>query len=268
MKKTLILLLCIVNAAISLAQADSIPACPKTDTEIKTLSVLWQQDAAEYRALCYQAFNIALLRVNQLPKTEFKKYKLAIITDLDETILDNSYSTAQTIKDGGEFSGKTFNAWVKLAAATAVPGAVDFLQAAHKKGISIFYISNRDTSQLDSTLLNLQKLKLPDANFAHMLFRSKPSSSKEERRNEVEKKYKIVLLMGDNLGDFMKTFETTDISKRFFETDIVKEEWGKKFIVLPNSTYGDWEKALYSRDGLTTQQKAQERLQLLKGIKK
>jgi predicted secreted acid phosphatase len=36
----------------------------------KLLPVLWQQYAAEYRALCYQAFNIAGLRLNEALKTE------------------------------------------------------------------------------------------------------------------------------------------------------------------------------------------------------
>jgi len=238
--------------------------CPKTDTEIKTLPVLWQQDASEYRALCYQAFNIAMVRINQIPKADFQKYKLAIITDLDETILDNSPSTARAIKRGTEFNTDSINNWVKLSAATEVPGAVEFLQAAKKKGISIFYISNRDTSQIQATLVNLKKLKLPDTDASHMLFFSN-TSSKEERRIKVEKKYKVVLLLGDNLNDFAKAFEDKTIATRFNETDKAKALWGKKFIVLPNSDYGEWERILYSRGGLSVQQKATERLQLLKG---
>jgi predicted secreted acid phosphatase len=60
------------------------------EVNLKTYPVLWQQTAAEYRALCYQAFNIAALRLNEISKKKLRKQKLAIITDLDETILDNS----------------------------------------------------------------------------------------------------------------------------------------------------------------------------------
>ena len=70
-----------------------------TEVLVKEYPVLWQQDAAEYRALCYQAFNIAALRINEIPRTTLKKNKLAIVTDLDETILDNSFSEAQQIKE-------------------------------------------------------------------------------------------------------------------------------------------------------------------------
>jgi len=63
----------------------------KTESELKIYPVLWQQRAAEYRALCYQAFNIATLRLNAAVKNKGANKKTALITDLDETILDNSY---------------------------------------------------------------------------------------------------------------------------------------------------------------------------------
>lgn len=231
----------------------------------KSLPVLWQQNAAEYRALCYQAFNIASLRLNAILREKKKGRPLAIITDLDETILDNSYSEAQLIMEGKSYSSKNWKDWTDHSAATAVPGAAAFLQAAHKKGVHIFYISNRDTSELTSTMNNLQKLGLPDTDSKHMLF-LRNSSSKEERRKSVMTKYNVVMLLGDNLNDFMNVFEKKDIASRFAETDKVKEEWGKKFIVLPNATYGEWENALYNYGrNFTRQQKDSVLLQLLKG---
>ena len=207
----------------------------------KLLPVLWQQHAAEYRALCYQAFNIAALRLQEALRS--KKRKPAIITDLDETILDNSYNEAQLVKDGKGYSAASWKQWTDLSAATAVPGAVDFLRLAKKKGVSIFYISNRNTAEVESTLLNLKKLQLPDADTAHMLFLS-TSSSKESRRLAVMNKYNVIMLLGDNLNDFTQAFEKGSVSNRFRETDKAREWWGKKFIVLPNTTYGEWENAL------------------------
>src|SRR5579875_890289 len=61
--------------------------------------VLWQQTAAEYRALCYQAYNIATLRLQQLSRKTKRKKNLAIITDIDETVLDNSYFEVELIKN-------------------------------------------------------------------------------------------------------------------------------------------------------------------------
>jgi 5'-nucleotidase (lipoprotein e(P4) family) len=242
------------------AQEATLPA-----TSIKEYPVLFQQTAAEYRALCYQAFNLAQLRIDAIPRRKLRRQKLAIITDLDETILDNSYQEAQQIKEGKEYSPQSWKNWTNQSAATAVPGAVAFLQAAKQKGIHIFYISNRDTTEINSTLLNLQKLQLPDADTAHMLFLLN-TSSKEVRRQKVMQDYEVVMLMGDNLTDFTTAFEKKPIDERKQETDKVKEEWGKKFIVLPNAIYGEWENALYDYDRkLTPVQKEEKRLQKLKG---
>lgn len=51
--------------------------------------------------------------------------------------------------------------------------------------------------------------------------------------------------MGDNLNDFTKPFEKGTIAERFTETDKEQAEWGRKFIVLPNAVYGEWESAVY-----------------------
>ncbi len=260
MRRIFILLLFVFVGNTINAQVDT------TRISEKELPVLFQQTAAEYRALCYQAFNIAQLRIDQIPRRKLRKEKLAIITDLDETILDNSYSEAQLIKEGKEFSPQAWKNWTNQSAATAVPGAVEFLQNAKKKGISIYYISNRDSTEISSTLINLQKLQLPDADTAHMLFLTK-TSSKEERRLIVGASHTIIMLIGDNLNDFTKAFEKGTIAQRFAETDKEQVEWGRKFIVLPNATYGEWENAVYEyQRGLTPGQKAGKRIEKMKGF--
>lgn len=239
MKTCLVVIIAVLLPYVVLAQDST------RITSFKTYPVIWQQSAAEYRALCYQAFNTAAVRLSEIPKRKFRKHQLAIITDLDETILDNSYAEADLIKAGKQYSSQSWKDWVNLSAATSVPGAVAFLQLAKAKGAHIFYISNRDVSQVNPTLYNLQQLQLPDTDTAHMLFLT-DSASKETRRNRVAQKYKVIMLLGDNLNDFTKAFENGSVASRFTETDKVKEEWGRKFIVLPNATYGEWENALYN----------------------
>ena len=248
----------------------------RMEARMREFSVLYQQRAAEYRALCYQAFNLASLRVDQYLRTHHHAGARAggqrgagagraagagpaIITDLDETILDNSYQEAKLILDGAAYSKERWKEWSDKSAATSVPGAADFLREAHKKGVTIFYISNRAVSELGTTLLNLKKLGLPDADSAHALF-ADGTPSKESRRIAVMKKHPVVLLMGDNLNDFMQVFEEKSIADRFQETDKERTEWGKKFIVLPNAIYGEWENALYDYDKhLTPEQKEAKR---------
>ena len=236
-----------------------------TSAEIlKLYPVLWQQNAAEYRALCYQAFYTATAQLNLISKKKLRKGKLVIVTDLDETILDNSYLEASLIKNNQSYSDAAWKHWTDQSEATAVPGAVEFLQYAKQKGIDIFYISNRDTSEIPSTFINLKKLQLPDADTAHMLFLSN-TSSKETRRQIVSSKYEIVMLLGDNLNDFMNVFEKKNIADRLSETDNEKQEWGKRFIVLPNCTYGEFEGAWCNYNfRLSSQQKIQILMAMLK----
>jgi len=260
MKKILTGLLAIIIMQSLIAQNNK--CADSCEIKLKEYPILYQQQAAEYRALCYQAFNLAALRLNEIVKTGAKK--LAIITDLDETILDNSYQQAELIKKNENYTDKSWKEWTDKSAATAVPGAVEFLQKAKQKGVTVFYISNRDTGEVKSTMINLQKLKLPNADTAHMIFLFN-TSSKEARRQLVMKKYKVVMLLGDNLNDFTQAFEKKNITDRFAETDKVKNEWGKKFIVLPNPAYGEWENAIYNYErNLTPEEKETKRREKLK----
>ncbi|MBU0695447.1 MAG: 5'-nucleotidase, lipoprotein e(P4) family [Bacteroidetes bacterium] len=262
MNRLYILILLILSGNIVFAQNTSTP--PTVD-EIKILPVLFQQRSAEYRALCYQAFNLAELRINCIKKRDIRKGHLAIITDLDETILDNSYSEANLIREGKSYSSASWKKWTDLSAATAVPGAVAFLKFVHQKGIEIYYISNRKTDELASTLKNLQKLGLPNADEAHTLLYAQ-DSPKEVRRQLVMKDHEVVMLLGDNLNDFADVFEKKSIDERFQSTDNFRKVWGSKFIVLPNPVYGEWENALYNYDfKLSPEEKKATRLKLLKG---
>ena len=234
-----------ITAVLLISQLAQAQDTTKFSAEtLKLYPILWQQTAAEYRALCYQAFNLAKARIDDVIKREPGKNNLAIITDLDETVLNSSNITAQMIKTGKDINSQEWLQWIKTVDPPVVPGAVEFLQYAASKKINVFYISNREVSGLQFTLSILQKLQLPDADTSHMLFLSN-DFSKEPRRRVVMKNYDVVLLLGDNLNDFMQVFEEKRIGERLNETDRVKEEWGKKFIVLPNATYGEWESALY-----------------------
>lgn len=235
-------------------------------TSNKLLSVVWQQQSAEYRALCYQAFNIAKWR---LEKTKIKKrHKYAIITDIDETVLDNSYYEADNIRQNKEFAKDSWKAWTDKSKATPVPGALEFLRYAKSRGVTIFYLSNRDTTEVNSTVTNLVKYQFPDADRAHMIFQS-GTSSKEERRLSIMKNYRVIMLLGDNLNDFTQFFEKRPNPERLIEADKVKAEWGQRFIVLPNSTYGEWENAAldYQRN-LTPEQKNQKLVEKIAGSDK
>ena len=209
-------------------------------------AVLFQQTAAEYRALCYQAFNIAKLRLEMDSRKMGLSRQQAIVLDIDETVLDNSPHGAMCILNNTLYPAY-WKEWMDAANAKAIPGALEFLKSAEKNGITAFYISNRREKYLGQTLQNLKNLGFPFADMDHIYLRT-DTSGKKARRDIVSKTYDISLLIGDNLNDFSEIFEHKPIAERFEMTDKMKEEFGKRFIVLPNAVYGEWEGAIYDYD--------------------
>ena len=237
------------------------------DNEYQVSAVLYMQKAAEYRALTYQAFNIAKMQLDadfdkknlkKLPKIE-RKMPRAVVVDIDETVLDNSPAQAFNIKNRLPFDLKNWYAWGEQRKAKAIPGAVDFLNYASKKGAKVFYVSNRDEVQKQATIDNLKAVGFPDATVETVRLRQK-DSTKEPRRMAIAEKYRIVLLIGDNLDDLSNIYEKKSVDARFAEVDKTREMFGHKFIVLPNAMYGTWESAIYDYGRLNEIEKAQKRL--------
>ena len=210
----------------------------------KLWASIWQQRSAEYKALCFQAYNIARQRVDEgLKKVSDKP--LAIITDIDETLLDNSPYDVKRALQNQDYNDKTWKEWTDKAIADTVPGAPAFFKYAASKGITIFYITNRNENERAATLFNLQRYGLPNTNDEHLLLKN-GNSSKESRRQDVLKTHNVLLLCGDNLPDFDMLYDNHPTEdSRITATQRLQKEFGNKFIVLPNPSYGDFEGALF-----------------------
>lgn len=217
-----------------------------SNREYSEQAVLWQQNAGEYRALCYQAYNTAKFRLDlALSNPELKGKKLAVVTDMDETVIDNSPYNAKLVLTDEEYTKEEWINWGNKRKALAVPGATNFLNYAKEKGVEIFYISNRFDEQFDATLDNMKLLNFPYPDKEHV-FLMKETSNKQPRFDEVAKTHEIVLFMGDNLTDFTSKFRLNTTAERNALTDLLQADFGVKFIVLPNPMYGDWEtKGIY-----------------------
>jgi len=200
-------------------------------------AAIYNYYSAEYKALAFQAFNAAsdYLELLKIKNPHIKD--MAVVVDIDETILDNSPYQTRLFELNTSYDS-LWNDWCNLAAARPVPGAVEFLNFADSLGYEIFYITNRKLKNVYSgTLKNLQDVGFPMADTLHLLLRES-GNSKESRRMKVEENYQIVMLVGDNMGDFYE--DTEDYQLRDSAVSANSPQFGRKMIVLPNAMYGNW----------------------------
>jgi 5'-nucleotidase (lipoprotein e(P4) family) len=237
-----------------------------TDTEYQVAALLYMQKAGEYRALAYQAFNIARWQldadldkknVKKLPKADRNRPR-AIMVDIDETLLDNSPAQAYSVVHQIGFNLKDWYAWGEMRKAKPIPGAVDFINYATDHSVKVFFATNRDDVQKQATIDNLKSVGFKDVTPENVMLRTE-TSSKEPRRQLILQKYRIVLSVGDNLDDHSVVFEHKPIADRFAEVDKAKDLFGKKYILLPNPVYGTWENALYDYKNLSDAEKIERR---------
>ena len=209
-------------------------------------TVLWHQTAAEYTALCYQTYNFAKIQlVSKLQKHAFPYEKApAIIMDLDETVVDNSFYNAQRIIEDDSYSKETWKNWSDLSQAGEVPGAIEFIKFARENGVTVIFISNRRVNELDNTMKNLVNLGLSNLDTNHFFLRV-DEGSKAGRRSKVAENFEVLMLFGDNLADFTEIFDKKSVSERNELTENMQSKFGDSFIVLPNTLYGEWDGALF-----------------------
>lgn len=231
-------------------------------------STLWFQKSQEYKANTISAYKLAKINLDLALKNSswtaapmvqgenYENKKPAIILDLDETVIDNSPFSAKLIKDNKYYDDAAWNdwqTWIKAAKATAVPGALEFITYAKSKNVRVFFVSNRVASQEKDTRINLVNLgiKLEKDIDTVLLKKEKKNwgSKKSTRRAQIAKDHRILLLIGDNLGDFSDSYKGS-LKQRdeVAFSKVNKSLWGEKWIILPNPLYGSWETASYGHD--------------------
>ena len=236
-------------------------------------AVIWVQTALEYQASALQAYRLAQLQLDVAlsdprwtaaieQKGDASKLPPAIVVDVDETVLDNSYYQARMIRDNTAYATATWDPWVEEARATAIPGAREFTRYAAQKGVTVFYVTNRTANLEDATRRNLaaEQFPLSDATDT-VLTRGEraewSASSKGPRRAHIVREFRILLLVGDDLGDFVLDPSGTP-QERDAKAAPYADWWGRRWIMLPNPTYGSWERAIIGNapDHLAARRKA------------
>ena len=214
--------------------------------ETETMGLLWMRTSAEYRALAYQGYNVAMNLVKMaVTDPSHQRKPLAIVLDADETVVDNTKLMGESIANGnGRFDAPWWRQAVHQGKSQAMPGAAEFLNEVHKQGVEIFYVSNRYAPvNYDATVQNFKELGFPSVDKDHVLLFEK-DSDKQPRFDAITKKYNVILYMGDNAGDFPIGTKGKTLAERNAIIDEHKEDFGTTFVVFPNPAYGSWVSAL------------------------
>jgi acid phosphatase len=223
---------------------------------------LWMQTAIEYRANCLTVYALAKLRLDEaLADKNWTAYNQtgsyqnlppAVIVDLDETAIDNSAYEAGLVVNNTRFDPKTWDDWTRAEQAKAVPGAVEFANYAAAKGVKVFYVSNRNADQKEATRHNLGALGFPMGGNVDTLLmqKDKPewsTGAKGSRFAYIAKDYRVLLMFGDQIGDFSDKYNTS-LAERDKLFEALKGHFGHDWMVLANPAYGSFESAAYGHD--------------------
>ena len=253
----------VFTAAFTLALALALAGCGKplvkTEPHEMLNSILWTQTSAEYIANTRQAYQIAALNLDQaladpqwtaaLEQTgDYTGLPPAIIVDLDQTVLDNTAYNAEMINEDEGYSEDSHTNWCRNTTAPAIPGVREFLDYAVERGVTVIYNSARHEVMRDCTTRNLQALGLPLPNQDLLLLADGTSgSAKVKHRARMCRQYHILLLIGDNLNDFVDGSMTDPAARRALARQHAGR-WGREWIILPNPMFGNWESSLYKFD--------------------
>ena len=257
--KSLALAICLALLNLGCgATSQTAPVATRRATDDRLDAILWQVTSVEYRILAQSIYASAASHLDRaladrqwtaLPtQTEnFQNLPPAVIVDVDETVIDTTKFQSQMVRTQTRFSSRPWSEWQARNEPLAVPGAVEFITYAESRGVTVFYVTNRDFANKPSIRLNLTTigLKLPDHVNTVLTRNERPDwpSDKESRRRYIAQSYRVLLLVGDDLADFISEYRTPE-QTRLREAQKYNQ-WGTKWFMLPNPMYGSWESTLY-----------------------
>ncbi len=230
--------------------------------------ILWVRHAAEFDALTMQAYRAAS---DDLPaliadkswtampgQKNYGQLPPAIIFDVDETLVSNVGFEAVLEPP---FTNLKLYEWTANNPATPIHGAAKFAKLARDQGVELFFVTNRpceDVPGIDhpcpqeaATVQDLIEVGIP-ADADHMMLadeRSNWDREKVVRRTVIAQNYRIIMLIGDDLGDFIPCVrkkvhapcdEGATAASRQNQTELYSSYWGAGWYVLPNPMHGSW----------------------------
>ena len=247
--------------------ANEEPTKPAAASHEDLDALLWMQTSAEYPAITRQTFRLARFNlgdalvdptwtacIEQQQMYAHDPHLLArlpaaVILDVDETVLDNTAYQSRLIRSGHEFDRDSWLDYVREESSRAIPGAREFIQVCRDARVSVLFVTNREYEVEYATRRNLLSSGLLQEDDPDVLFtkfeREDWTSDKQTRRQHLAKRYRIMMIMGDDLNDFVSVGKRASAETRRSTATDHADWWGTKWLMLPNPNYGGWERSLY-----------------------
>jgi acid phosphatase len=229
--------------------------------------LLWVKHSAEYRAMTEQVYAEA---TRDLPgfiedtswsvipgQDDAAELPVAVILDVDETVVSNIDFQLTFERP---FENWKLDEWTRNTAATPIHGVKEFVEAARAAGVTVFFVTNRPCEPRDgiddpcpqrqSTIDDISEVGI-ETDADHVLLSDERGWNREKstRRNHVAETHRVIMLIGDDLGDFLTcvrkkpyapcTNGATDTDRMKMVEDSA-HLWGNGWYILPNPMHGSW----------------------------
>jgi acid phosphatase len=234
------------------------PRSSETAGDARLDAILWQTTSAEYHVLARSIYAMAIAQFERAladrqssalseQKENFQQLPPAVIMDIDETVLDTGAFQSHLVKSRARFSTAIWRDWLERNDAPAVPGALEFISLAQSRGVTIFFVTNRDQTTEAATRRQLEAagIKLPPEIDTVLCANERPEWTHDKgiRRRFIAQSHRILMLFGDDLGDFISEFRHAPPART--DHALKHSLWGTRWFMLPNPMYGSWEGSLY-----------------------
>ena len=239
----------------------------QTNDPQKDLGLLWVKHSAEYQAISRQVY---LTATNALPEfiadtswsaiptqQNAEELPTAIILDVDETVVSN---VDFQLEHERPFANYKLDEWTRSVDATPVEGVTEFVATARAQGVTVFFITNRPCQLIDgnddtcpqkrSTIDDIAEAGI-ETDADHVMLSEEQGWNREKsvRRELIASTHRVIMLLGDDLTDFVACTRTspkspcTEPATAQSRQDAVVEYskyWGHGWYLLPNPMHGSW----------------------------
>ncbi len=181
----------------------------------------------------------------------------AIILDVDETVVSGANFQLAFERP---FTDRKMYDYYEEHDASTVPGVAEFVAAARQAGAAVFFVTNRPCRQINddpdpcpqkrAVIEEFHEVGI-DTDDEHVMLAGEQGwdRAKIARRKYIAKTHRVIMLFGDDLGDFVPCVRTklygpcTEPATKASRKRLVEEFsrfWGNGWYVLPGPMHGSW----------------------------